>query len=112
MVPVDQRVVEADPQALGAECLDERLEQILAVGRIGRLVIGLLRVPQAEALVVLGGEHHILHARGFRGGGPVARIVQVGIEMLEVALVALVVDALVVFDPLVARRRARTSPNG
>ncbi len=49
MMPVEERVIEADPDALGPHGLDERPDEVLAVGRTGGLVIRELGVPQAEA---------------------------------------------------------------
>ncbi len=52
--------------------------------------------------MVLGGEDDILHPGGFRVARPGGRVVEVGVEVAEVAVVVLVVEPFAVFDPLVA----------
>jgi len=110
VVPVEQRVVEADPQALLAEGLDHGGQEVLAPRGLGGLVVGVRRVPQAEALVVLGGDHEVLHAGVLRRPGPGLGIVEVRVEVVEVLLVILVLGALVVLDPLVARGQGVEPP--
>ena len=41
---------------------DKLLDDVALERRVHDVVIGLLRVPQAEAVVVLRGEHDVLHA--------------------------------------------------
>jgi hypothetical protein len=103
VVPVDQRVVEADAQSRRPARLDERADQVLAVRRTGDRVVRHRRVPPAEALVVLGGEHGVPHPGGTGGPRPGDRVVQVGLEVVEVRLVVLGGQPLVVLDPLVPR---------
>ena len=56
-------------------------------GRGHDVVVGCRAVPQAEAVVVLGGDHQVLHPRGLGGARP-----RVGVELLRVeALVEVVV---------------------
>ena len=102
MVPVEERVVEADAQALGAEGVDDLAQQVALRGRVRRLVVGELAVPEAEALVVLRGDDEILHAGALGGAGPFLRVEQVRVEVLEVLAVVLGRDLFVVLDPLVA----------
>ena len=102
VVPVQQRVVEADLQTLGPERLDPRPDQVPPGRRAGRLVIGQRRVPEAETFVMLGGQDRVAHARLPGQPGPSARVIQVGIEVLEVALVGRIVQALTLLHPLVA----------
>src|SRR5262245_43632230 len=52
---------------------------------------------------MLGSKDDIFHSGGARCGGPSARVVEVGVEVVEVALVCSVVDALAALDPFVAR---------
>ncbi len=49
--------------------------------------------------MMLGGQHHVAHAGVFRLVRPPARIVQVGVEMLEVRAVLVVGQALGAADP-------------
>ena len=110
VVPVDQRMVETDLQSLVAEGLDHWPQQVAAGGRVGRLVVGVAAVPQAEALVVLGGDAEILHARLPRLPGPLARIVQVRVEPLEVLLVVGGGNLFLLLDPLVPGRQRVQAP--
>lgn len=102
VAPVDQRVVEADAQTGGAKSFDKGREQILAVGRACRLILGVRAIPEAEALVMFGGQHDITHTGGVRGGGPGCGIVEIGVEVVEIAAVAFGRDALAALHPLVA----------
>ena len=77
VMPIDQRIIEADFQAAAAKGAHDFFEQVSAPGRISRLVISELRIPQAEALMMLGGDDHILYAGGRRQIRPA-----VGIEAL------------------------------
>jgi hypothetical protein len=63
VMPVDHRMVEADLQPLVAKRLHHRLQQIALGWRIGRLVVGQRRVPEAEAVVVLGGDDKVTSCR-------------------------------------------------
>ncbi len=110
VMPVNEGVIEADVEALGAEGVHHLAEGVFAVGGVGDLVVGVLGVPQAEALVVLGGEDHVAHA-GLAGGlRPFAGLEEVGVEEVEVDLVVFVGDLLIVADPLVPRRHGVESP--
>ena len=102
VVPVDEGVVEADVEALGAEGVDDLAEQVAPGGGVGGLVVGVLGVEEAEALVVLRRDDEVLHAGGLGLGGPGLRVEEIGVEEVEVDLVLLVVDVLDVLDPLVA----------
>ncbi len=87
VVPVEQGVVEADFETLGAEGFDVFLDQVAPGGCLGGFVVGVLRVEEAEAVVVLGGHDGVLHAGGFGGASPGTRVVVDGIESVEVGLV-------------------------
>ena len=102
MVPVEERVVEPDAQPLRAERVHPRLQEVALRGRVGRLVVGDRRVEQGEALVVLGRDDRVLHAGALRLPRPLARVVQVRVEQVEVLLVLGVGHPLVLLDPLVA----------
>ena len=104
-MPVDQRIVEAHLQPLGPESVRIFPHQIPPKGGVGALVIGILAVKQAEALVMLGGQHRVLHARGLGLPGPFPRVKQVGIEVVKVFLILLFRGALVVFHPFVPGRQ-------
>ena len=110
MVPVDHRVVEADAQVAGAERIHQRPDQVARGRGVGGLVVGQRAVPQAEAVVMLGGHHEVLHAGAGRGLRPTVRVVQVGIEVVHVALVVVDRDLLLLHYPLVAGGKGIQSP--
>src|SRR5215212_85451 len=111
MVPIYEGVVETYLHALGAERLDHRGDEVLAPGRVGHLVIREIRVPEAEAVVMLGRDDEVPHARVPRLSGPLFGAVEVGVEVVEVPLVVLVANPLALLDPFVARG-GRRSPSG
>ncbi len=102
VVPVQQRIVEAHFQAPAAESLDIRRDQVLAIGRIGDFVIGVGAVPQAEAFVMLGGQHDVFHPGIQRALCPQVRVVAAGIEMIEINAILFNRDLFAVAHPLVA----------
>ena len=104
MVPVDDRVVEADLQPLGAERVDVFAHDVAPERRVRRLVVGVLRVEEAEALVVLRREDDVFHAGPLRGPRPFARVEALGVEVLEVVPVPLLGDLGRALEPLVPRR--------
>ena len=101
MVPVHERVVEANAQAFGAGGFNEFADQIAAGPLLHGVVVGELGVPVAEALVVLGGHHHVLLAGALGQARPVARGVGLGMEVLGQDLVLRNGNALVLLGPLV-----------
>jgi len=110
VMPIDDGMVEAEAEALVAEGVHQRVEDV-ALGRsVGGLVVGQRRVPQAEAVVVLAGGDDVLHAGVLCFLRPNGRIVEVGVKVIEVLLVVLVGDSLVVLDPLVAGGDGVDSP--
>ncbi len=110
VAPVDERVVETDLEVPRAEGVDHRPEHIFAPRCVGRFVVGERRVPQAEAVVVLGGDNDIRHARVFGRLGPRVGVIQVGVEVVEILLVVLVADLLAILHPLVPRREGVDTP--
>ncbi len=110
VVPVDERVVQSHLQAAGAEGVEQRTQEITPGGRLGGLVVGQLGVPEAEPLVVLAGDDHVLHPRGRRPLGPLLGVIQIRIETPEVPLVPGVIHLLDVLDPLVPRRQGVQPP--
>ena len=110
MVPVHQRVVEADLEIELAAGLDVLAHQIASRPALDGVVVGLLRVPQAEALVVLGGHHHVLHPGLLRQGRPLAGGAVFRLPRVGQLLVLRHRDALAVHHPLVAAQLRVQSP--
>ena len=106
VVPVDQRIVEADFDPLRTESFDILLHKVAPERCLRDLVVGELRVEHAEALVVLRREDAVLHARPLRGLRPLLRVEEVRVVVREIPVIRLVVEILGLFDPLMARRRS------
>ena len=103
VMPVEERVIEADAQAVGTERVHHRGENVTAVRRVRRLVVGVGGIPEAEALVMLGRDDEILHPGVPRRLRPELRIVEIGIEVLEILrVVDFRGDPFVVLQPFVA----------
>jgi hypothetical protein len=90
VVPVDRRVVNTPPEPGFVAGVGQLFDHVAAERRFGArdLVVGEPGIEHAEAVVVLGGEHHVSHAGGFGGLGPLAGVELDGIE----PLVEIVVD--------------------
>jgi hypothetical protein len=110
VVPVEQGVVEANLQAGRSDGVDVLGDNVLAVRRVHHRVVSQLGVPQAEALVVLRGQHDILHASPLGLPGPVDGIEQVRLEVARIALVRLCLYPLAVHQPLVAGPQCVQTP--
>ncbi|MPM66580.1 hypothetical protein SDC9_113490 [bioreactor metagenome] len=111
VMPVGQRIVDADFQPFRPEGVDNPPQQVApAAGRGGGLVIGELRIPQTEAVMVLGGDHHVFHARGAGQLRPCGRIEKIGLEILDIFAVILVAEFLVRLLPFAARSERVDSP--
>lgn len=63
MVPVDEGVVKADMQPLRPEGVDKFPHKIPSGLGVGAFVIGVGRVEQAKAFMVLGGQDGVFHPR-------------------------------------------------
>ncbi len=101
VMPVDDRMVEADFHVLAAESIGHRPDEVFAAGGVGGVVIGQRRVEQAEAVVVLGGDDEVLHARPGGGFRPDLGVVQVRVEVLEIPVVDVIGDLLDMLHPFV-----------
>ena len=110
MVPVHQRIVEADAHALGAGGIDVLLDEVAAGALFGRAVIGEFGIEVAEALVVLGGHHHVFLAGSLGQFGPIASGVRPGLEAFGELFVLGDGNAFVLHDPLVASQDAVQAP--
>ena len=110
MVPVDKRIIEANPDTLGTESLYERTDEVFAIRRVRYLEIGVLGVPHAEAFVVFCGDNHILYAGRLCISRPLLGVVQVGIKVLEIAVVIFVAYSLILLYPLVPCGQAVQPP--
>ena len=66
VVPVDQREVDADADALRTHRIDELAHDVPAVGRMLDRKAGMFRVKHRIAVVMLRGKHRVLHAGALR----------------------------------------------
>ena len=106
MVPVNDRVVEADPHAGFAARVHVFAHDVTAERRVGYLVVRGLRVPHAEALMVLRGQDHVLHAGRLGPRHPLLGVVAVWVEALHVSgFVVFRPDVLVALHPFVPSQR-------
>ena len=110
MVPIDDGIIEADLEPFGAEGVDVFAHEVAMRGRVGRLVIGQLGIEQAEAVVVLGGEHGVFHAGLFGELRPLFRVVIHGIKFVEIGLIGFHGDTLLAAHPFAARRNGVQPP--
>ena len=110
MVPVDQRIVESDADAFGAESVDEWPDEVLAIRSVGYLEVRVFGVPKTESVKVLGRDDKIFHSGSLGCCRPFGRIVQIGVKILEITLVSLVGHPFAAFDTFATRREAVNAP--
>ena len=82
MVPIHDGVVETHPDVVLLARFGQRTQQILLVGRRLNVVLGDLAGPEAEAVMMLRGDHDVLHAGTFCHLHP-----GIGIELHRVELI-------------------------
>src|SRR5579871_3993153 len=81
VMPVNQGVVETDFEPFGAKSVNPGTQKITTGRRIGSFVISKLRIPEAEAFVVLRSNDGITHT-SFPGlTRPGDRVVKIRIEV-------------------------------
>ena len=102
--PVHGRIVQACPQPGRAAALHVAAHQVAPGGGVhhGEIADGMRAVEQAEAVVVAGGEHHVLHARvpgQLRKRGAIEALRG---ELRGKPCVVILVDGLVEHGPLAA----------
>ena len=90
IIPITGRVVETDLHALPVTGIHELFNNIASVGGFHDVVIRLLRIEHRKAIVVLGDEHHVFHARFLRELHPCIWVEFFGIE----PLVEIVIDGI------------------
>ena len=101
VVPIHQGIVKAHAQTLGARRFHELRHQVAAARLLGSAVVGELRFKIAEALVMLGGHHHVFLPGTLSQLGPLARGVRFGRKVLRQKLVLRHGNALDLHRPLV-----------
>ena len=69
----------------GVEGVNVLSDEVAGGGGVHGGVVGLGGIPEAEAVVVFGGEDGVLHACVLRVACPLGGVVEVGIEVVEVA---------------------------
>ena len=105
VMPVNHRIIETNLQSFGTERVQKLAHDILAVGRVHYVVIGIFGIKQTKSLVVLGRQHRVFHTRRLCFSCPLAGIVKIGIEMIEIALIFLLGNKFRRFAPFVARTK-------
>ena len=89
VVPVDQGIIQAHAQPLGAHRVHKLPHEIAAAGRVRALVVCQLGIEQAEAVVMLRRQHDILHPGAFSPPRPVSGVISLRGKFLHVTLVFL-----------------------
>ena len=97
-------------QSFAARRLDELLHQVPPARLFRRAVVGVLGVEQAEAFVMLGGHHHVLHSGGLGELRPLSSRVRSRSELFRELLVFSDGNALVLHHPLVPPQHAVQPP--
>src|SRR5689334_3306234 len=87
MVPIHERVVEAEAQALATGRLDVLGDKIASSSLFRSAKVRELGVKEAKAFMVLASHHHVLHPGCFRELGPRPCCVRLRIEALRKLLV-------------------------
>ena len=100
MPPVNDGIIQAHPDALRPESLQEFPYQIPPAGRIGRFKIRQLGVKQAVSVMMLGGEHSILHSRFFRQSRPLPGIIILSGKLILQRLIGFLCQLLHAAQPL------------
>src|SRR5690349_21808720 len=99
VMPVHERVIKPNSQTFGARCLYVFAYQIPPWTLLGCVVVRELRIPQAEALVMLGCHYHVLLSGSLGQSREVARRIWLGLELLRERHVFLNRDCLVLHRP-------------
>ena len=99
MVPVQQGVVQPHLQPLGPESVQVLPHQVPAAFGVGGLEVRQGAVEKAEAIVMLGGEHGVLHAGLLGRLRPLPGVVVHGVKLLEILQVLLLGHFLGAPDP-------------
>src|SRR5262249_22721516 len=110
MVPIHERVVEADAQTLSTRSLDVFLDEIPPRTPFRRAIICRLRIEEAKTLVMLRRHHHVLHPSALRQLGPVAGRIRLGTEELCGLLVLGGWNAFHLHDPFMTSIHAVHTP--
>ena len=87
MMPVGIGIIQGKQHAMLFAGVGQHPEHILFVGRIHDIVRGVFRIPHAKAVMMLGGEADIFHARFFRQKHPFLGIIIHGIKLMHVLFV-------------------------
>ena len=102
VVPVDQGVIQAHAEALGAHRVHKLPHKIAPTGGVRALIIRQLGIKQAEAVVMLGRQDDILHSGPLCAAGPVSGIVGLCRKFLHITLVLFGGDSGVAHIPFAA----------
>src|SRR5262249_49534502 len=110
MMPIHERVVEADAQPLRPRSFHIFTDEVAAGALFRSAIICQFRVPHAEALMMLRGHHHVLLSRPARQSCPVAGCVRFGCEMLCENFILSNRNAFVLHCPFVLADHTVESP--
>ena len=105
MMPVDQRIIQSHVNPVFAECIAVFTNQVTPERSIRNLIVRILRVPEAESLMMFCGQNRILHPRLLCLIRPFVRVKKIGIEMIEIFLIRFIGNPFEVTHPFLSRRR-------
>ena len=109
-VPVDQRIIEVQADALTGALVGERFHDILFIRRgVHDVVVRLRGVPHRKAVVVARREADVPRTRGFDGRDPLRGIEIMWIKRIGQLGVLLIIDIAVGHSPF-ARAEQRVEP--
>ena len=98
--PVDDGEVQPRPQASLPRGIQKLPDEIPPGGGVGGLEVRVRAVIEAEAVVVFGGEDHILGSRVPDGPHPLAHITVRGVKFVNQGIIVLLGDKFLTADPL------------
>src|SRR5262249_48357915 len=110
MMPVHQRVVEPNAQPLSSRGFQILTDQIASGTLLCGAIVRQLCVPQTEALVMLGGHHHVFLSGAASQSCPVARGIGLWSEVLCQQLILSDGNAFVLHRPFMLADPAVKAP--
>ena len=110
VVPIEQRIIKTDLDALCAERVEILTHDVFAVRRVRDFPIGESGIKQAEAVVVLCSKHGVLHTGLLCKARPLFRVKIFRIKLVEKRDVVLLRNLFRGAHPLAARRDGVKAP--
>src|ERR1035437_6102866 len=100
VVPIEQRVIKANSNALCPKGIYVFFYQISFCTCIRRFIICVFTVEQTKAFMMFGGKHRILHACRFGFLCPFFWVELVRVKLIKIFLILFISQVFMVFYPL------------